>query len=255
MALKYPRVEQWITELRKSAERNDDNFVPIFGPPGKGKSTVALQLGRALDPHLTVDQIHFGIANYLANAPPQDDEVTYDLRKAKLGAGRAHRVQVGDEMQLSGRKAMHGISLDFQEFEKDCRGLNLDQIICFPDEEDFDKVYGYRTRFKVVVPERGLMLVYEREERIRHKKGGISEKYYVWTLVGKYTVVENRGPLWAAYCAKKEAHMASLGGSYREAARNAGSGVDRVHAVAHFGDILRQHEQRARFRALVDEGP
>lgn len=253
MPLKYARVEQWIAELRSAAERNDDNFVPIYGKPGVGKSTVAAQLGRALDRDLTVDQIHFGIANYLANAPPPDDEVSFALRKAKLGATRAHRVQIGDEMELSGRRAMWGLSLDFQQFEKDCRGLNLDQFVCFPEEDDFDDIYAYRTRFKVVIPKRGLMLVYERDERTRVRRGGVTEKYHIWTLVGKYRTTENSGPLWSAYLAKKDAHMASLGGAYREAARNATSGVDVPRATAHFADLLRMHEQRARFRPLVDE--
>lgn len=255
MVLKYARVEQWIHELRGAAERNDDNFLPIFGKPGEGKSTIALQIGRALDRHITVDQVHFGIANFLANAPPQDDEVSYAARKAKLGAARAHRVHVGDEMELSARKAMWGLSLDFQQFLKDCRGLNLDMIVCFPDEEDFDRIYAFRTRFKAIVPRRGLLLVYERQERVRIKRGGVTEKYHIWVLVGKYDTQENAGLLWSAYNAKKDAHMASLGGSYREAAKAATSGVDVPTAVAHFADVLRVHQERARFRALVDQGP
>lgn len=255
MALKYPRVEQWIAELRSAAERNDDNFVPIFGPTGAGKSTIALQLGRALDRNLSVDQVHFGIAAFLSNAPPDDDEVTFDLRAAKLGRSRAHRVQVGDEMELSARRAMWGLSLDFQQFLKDCRGLNLDMIVCFPDEEDFDRIYAFRTRFKVVVPRRGQMLVYERQERQRVKKGGVVEKFYIWQLVGKYDTIENSGALWSAYRAKKDAHMASLGGSYREGARAATSGVDVAHATAFFTERLSVHTERARFRAAIDQGP
>lgn len=252
MPLKYPHVSQWIDELRKAAERNDDNFLPIFGPTGAGKSSIAVQLGRALDPHLGVDQIHFGIAAFLSHAPPSEDEVSYEMRRAKLGAARAHRVQIGDEMELSARRAMWGLSLDFQQFLKDCRGLNLDIIICFPDEEDFDRVYGFRSRFKAVVPRRGSLLVYERQERMRAKRGGQTEKFYVWNLVGKYATKENRGALWSAYLAKKDMHMASLGGAYREAAKAQTSGVDHAHAVAHFGDLRRVHEERARFRALVD---
>lgn len=260
MARRFGHVREFIAELRRQAERDSDNFLPIFGGDenggtGVGKSTLALQLGVALNPRLTVDDVHFGIPNFLMNAPPPEGEETYELRRARHGNG--HRVVIGDELELSKRRAVFGASLDLQEFFKDCRGLNLDMIVCFPDEDQFDRIYAARARYKIVVPYRGRFKVYEREGRKRFKRGGIVEPYHVWVEVGDFTFEENStgNPLWAAYKEKKALHMRSLGGEYREAARSAGSGVDLADATSHFRGILRMHEEQGGARAAIHEAP
>lgn len=246
MAFKYQRIEDWLAAVRRRAERNADNFIPIFGKPGDGKSTVAMQIGCALDSSLDVDRILFGVQNFMAGAVPPRDLLTFQKRRAKLGSG--HRVVIGDELELNKRRGMYGVSLDLIEFLKDCRGLNLHMLACFNEEEDVDKPYLRRATFKAVIPRRGLLDVYEMERRFRIRRGGIKEEFDVWVKVGSYETAENAktNPLWMRYEAKKEDHMAGLGEKYEQPAGGGldAGGVDHERAVLHFKTALRQFEER-----------
>jgi hypothetical protein len=196
MGARFRTVHEWLADCRSTVRRDLDNLILFTGAEGSGKSTVAVQVMRALDGSFGVERIHFGIRAFLGGAPgtPQFGAV------------------LGDEMLVNKRKAMYGDTLELLDFLQICRGLNLHMGICFPHESLLDTaILNTRVRWKVHVAKRGSMVVSERRSRTFRAKGGVERTVHVWVERGRWRFGENTGPMWEAYLAKKAAHMRGRG--------------------------------------------
>lgn len=244
MTWKFEDVGEWIEDMRATVRRDLDNLLLFTGPEGQGKSTVAFQVMRALDPSFGVDRAVFGIADFLATAPT---------------VPRYHAV-LADELEANNRRGMSQLSVDLLMFLKDCRGLNLHMGLCYPHEALFEgAILNHRVRWKVHVPRRGLFVVSERTERKYRKKSGEEVSTFVWVERGRWAFEENRGRLWGEYREKKDRHMLNLGAKYREAQAAGGAsatgGVDHGRAVDFFSRALGEYEERTGPGAAIHELP
>ena len=190
--LKYQDVRAWIKDCRETVRSDLDNLVLLTGPEGQGKSTLELQLARALDPTIQLGQITFGVKEFLETAQGTEK----------------YRVVCADELLVNKRKGMHGTTIRLLDFLQTCRSLNLHLLVCFPHEDLLDiAILNYRVRWKIHIPRRGLWVLSERISRTYKHRNGSEETVFNWVERGKWTFEANTGPFWQAYLAKKEEHV------------------------------------------------
>lgn len=201
MARIFVSVSQWLSECKRVIREDLDDIILVTGVEGSGKSNLAYQFGKALDPTFGLHQIGFSVPDYIdicKNLPQPD------------GKGKA--VQC-DEFLVNKRKAMRRETVDLLDFLQECRGLNLHHIICFPHVDLLDKaVYDYRVRWHVHIPKRG---VFEIKERHKYFGPGGTEQYY-WKVVGRFIFGPNSGLEWDAYKQAKHEHMMRSGDSEKK---------------------------------------
>lgn len=193
---RYESVHEWIAECRALVRRDKDDLILVTGPEGEGKSTIAFQVAKALDPGFNVGRVSFGIQAFLKNAP----------KTPKFGAVLA------DELLANKRKAMYGETIELLDFLQICRGLNLHLLICFPHLDLFEgAILNYRVRWRIHVPKRGVFVLYERASKTLRGKWGQEKTVASWRVRGAWTFRENEGPIWDEYLLAKHNHMRGRG--------------------------------------------
>jgi hypothetical protein len=196
----FKSVHEWLAECRAlTAPSSDlDDIILITGSEGSGKSSLALQVGAALDPEFSLSSIGFNVSEYMELA-----------RKMP-----ARRVVMSDEFLVNKRKAMRRETVDLLDFLQECRGLNLHHLICFPHADLLDKaVMDFRVRWHVHIPRRGLFQV---KEKVKwYASGGVEQ--VSWRVVGQWFFNAPKGPLVEAYREAKANHMARPRGDEKEA--------------------------------------
>ena len=195
MSLFGSDINKFLEHCRKLIQKDWDNVMLIDGVEGTGKTTWAMQLGKALDPE------------GFPGEPPGLERIQFPhdaFLKVAANAPRGAAV-LWDEGRLHKRRAMHGTTLDVLDFLQDCRALNLHLLICFPHELQLDNaVKDHRIRYRFNIPRRGLAELYVRRQK--HQRLGASQFY--WHKTGdRFKYGPNKGPIHQAYKAKKEAHM------------------------------------------------
>lgn len=247
---KYSSPEPWIKECRRLVERDWDDLMWFSGAEGSGKSDFALQVLSAVDESFDVDRIVFGIVPFLR----------------KVGGVPNKRAILGDELELSGRLAMHGPNTRFLQYLTECRGRNHHIAACYPHEEGFDNtVKNTRIRWRVHKPERGVAELYERERREWRKAGGVVQANYIWKLLGRWKVQRTEGRLRREYDEKKNEHMRTRGEQLAELAERASrmpaassgdtGGVDVEGAVRWFSEARRKDLEKRGPRSSIHELP
>lgn len=199
MNLKYRDVGVWLAEARALPKRDLDNLLLFTGAEGAGKSTIAYQVLKALDPSFSLKRVAFSVQDFIRLS-------------ASVPRGAAYW---GDEMLLNKRKSMTRDNIALLDHLQVCRGLNHHMAICFPHDMLLDEaVLNHRVRWNVHVPVRG---IFEIRERTRFFRPGRphAPPVFGWKKVGRFRFAANRGPEWEAYLLAKEAHM-------RESARQLG---------------------------------
>jgi hypothetical protein len=174
-----------------------DDIILITGSEGSGKSSLALQLGAALDPEFNLLSIGFTVSEYM--------DLARNMPK--------RRVVMSDEFLVNKRKAMRRETVDLLDFLQECRGLNLHHLICFPHADLLDKaVMDFRVRWHVHIPRRGLFQV---KEKVKwYASGGVEQ--VSWRVVGQWFFNAPKGPLVDAYKEAKAAHMSRPRGDENE---------------------------------------
>lgn len=184
----FRNVGEWLTECRGLIKQDLDNITLVTGVEGSGKSNLAYQLGKALDPTFGLPQVGFSIPQYI------------DIAKA---SAKGQAVQ-SDEFLANRRKAMRRETVDLLDFLQECRGLNLHHLICFPHVDLLDRaILDFRVRWHVHIPRRGLFHV--KEKITYYAPGGTQQT--AWRVVGSWNFGPNKGTEWEAYKAAKFAHM------------------------------------------------
>ena len=194
--VRYRSVHDWVEDCRALVRADWDNVILFTGEPGAGKSTVALQILRALDGSFDVERVHMTIPDFLRGA----------RRTPKYGAVLA------DEFLANRRKAMTSELIEVNDFLQICRGLNLHMGICFPEGGRLDlAIFEDRVRWRVHVPRRGVFVLTQRVVRTTKKRGGEEVTRVLWVHRGTFSFRANAGTLWDRYSAMKEAHMRNRG--------------------------------------------
>lgn len=195
MAWKYPDITAWLAAQHVRIDDDYDNIHLVTGEEGFGKSLWMRKVARKLDPTFTLDRIHFEQDDYLDQAS--------ELPKGSciiLDEYRGHR-----------RLAMTGDRLEFLDFLKECRGMNLHQFIGYPHVNQFEKdILNDRIRYWEDIPRRGLVDIFERKSERRFRKGPTGPepyKHITWPQIAKFPVTVANDPLRIGYLAKKEARM------------------------------------------------
>lgn len=172
----------WIEYCNRLIRAEDqDNIVLLTGDPGRGKSTLAMQLAYAFDPDFSLEHVHFTIPELLDDARQLEH----------------YRCVVADEFLMNRRGSMRKDNIDMVEFLQICRGLNLHMLLCFPYAHRLDRaVIEDRIRYMIDVPTKGLAVLMERK---RDKRTGIVS----YPEILRWTFEKNSGPRWDDYLAKK----------------------------------------------------
>jgi hypothetical protein len=195
----FKSVHEWLGECKAlTAPSSDlDDIILITGSEGSGKSSLALQLGAALDPEFNLLSIGFTVSEYM--------DLARNMPK--------RRVVMSDEFLVNKRKAMRRETVDLLDFLQECRGLNLHHLICFPHADLLDKaVMDFRVRWHVHIPRRGLFQV---KEKVKwYASGGVEQ--VSWRVVGQWFFNAPKGPLVDAYKEAKAAHMSRPRGDENE---------------------------------------
>lgn len=195
----FASVHEWISECKTLvAPRSDlDNIILITGKEGSGKSSLMLQLGKALDPDFGLESIGFTISDYM--------DIARQMPK--------QRAATCDEFLANNRKGMRKETVELLDFLQECRGLNLHHLICFPHFDLLDKaVRDYRVRWNVHIPRRGIFEV--REKTTWYASGGVEQT--AWRAVGRWFFKAPQGPFVDAYKEAKMAHMMRPRGNEEE---------------------------------------
>jgi energy-coupling factor transporter ATP-binding protein EcfA2 len=186
---RYREIETWLEECRATVRADDDNVVLFTGATGAGKSTIAVQVMRALDPTFNVSRIWFTIPTFLRG----------------VRAVPKYCAALLDEAPLNKRKAMFRDTIRLVDDFQISRGRNHHVGLCFPyDDLLDDAIKDYRVRWNIHVPRRGIMQL-RRRLRITSAGGRV---VYRWSApLGAWRSAPNKGPLWEAYLRAKEEHM------------------------------------------------
>lgn len=181
-------LEAWMGWVHERIASQMDLVLPIIGGEGTGKSTLAFQLARKLDPTFTAERIQFAWELYFRQ--------TRSLRPGQAG--------IFDEA-INGafrRNAMSRRNREFIEFLVNDRHLRQIHILCVPS---FSVLEGYvdaeRAPWAVEVVRRGRADWHEAERPSRITGGGKvwwHRRFYVEDLRPA------SGPEWESYLARKE---------------------------------------------------
>lgn len=205
--MKWRNVHDWIKFMEDHVRRDDDNLLLFTGKEGIGKSTLMIQVMKALDPDFNEDRIHFSVEDFL-----------HDV----VDVPRYGAISM-DEALINRRKSGSKTNIRLLDHLQVCRGLNHHIAICFPHESRLDRaVLEDRVHFKIVVPKRGEFRVFEKRKREwRDPRTGEIQLFVDWVIVGAWTFAKNTGPLAEAYDMKKEMAMR---------ARAAGEDLETLHS-------------------------
>lgn len=173
-------LSEWIATCQELPRQDLDDVILFEGDEGVGKSTLAFQIARAIDPGFNVDRVHFDIEPFMEAAK-------------RLPPGS---FILADELLANSRHAMWGENVAFLDFLQMCRAQNLHLGLCFPHAEILDKpILDLRVRYRINIPSRGVAWLHVRKVYY----GAEGERITSWKPLFRWRFGPNKGPLWDAY--------------------------------------------------------
>lgn len=218
---------EWITQARALPKQDLDDVILFEGDEGVGKSTLAFQIARAIDPGFNVDRVYFDIEPFMEAAK-------------RLPPGS---FILADEILAGNRHAMWGENVAFLDFLQMCRAQNLHLGLCFPHAEILDKpILDLRVRYRVNVPSRGVAWLHSRKVYY----AGDGERVTSWKPHFRWRFGPNAGPLWEAYKAIKSDRIrrAALPESEREEQETTREQQEAIAAIQWDRDALKKISSR-----------
>lgn len=195
MIMSSDKLTRWIKGCRKHVRQDYDNVILFSGKEGDGKSSVALQILRALDDDFNLRHLHQRVLM------TTNDFLKHVRHVPPYGA------ILMDEALFRNRKGMTKGTINFLDYLQICRGRNHHIGLCFPHAYRLDKaILDDRVKWNCHIPRRGLLQIRKRELL---EVGDDMIGQWSAPLIEADTY-PNKGPFWEAYLRLKGAHMASI---------------------------------------------
>lgn len=180
---------EWLSYAHRLVRGDWDLPLVFTGYQGRGKTTLAIQLMRKLDPSFNVERIHFDAHEFMG----------------KCKRSQPYTAHLLDEALLHRRNWAKQTQKDVVDFYQVNRSLNQITALCFPHIGGLDpEIAVKRVRWRFHIPRRGVAHVYEGKITTEH---GQPKVFWKRHFGFKYGVAS--GALWDEYLEKKDAFVRS----------------------------------------------